>query len=297
MSIIGWMAGSVGVLTGSMAAGVYGLTVKAQKPRVIANEYEPSVPFEEVEWISHGKKVKGWFLPQHQVGGERNADSPTIIIAHGWGSNRAHVLRYALPLHADGYAILMYDARSHGESEYYRTPNGLQFRDDLLAAIEWIKSFPHANTSWIGVLGHSLGAFGAVLALEQNSSISALVTDSMPVKFATMVGAELKRRRLPEFPLAQLIPGLMVWRSGITRKTMKRANPVRILKENEKTAKTPVMLVHSNLDPFIPSTELQYVLSHVPNIPHLFVDAEGHSASDRDPEFWPAVTRFFASTR
>jgi len=291
ISIIGWMAGGVGAVVGSIAATLYGLTVKAQRPRLIPNEKEPPVPFESVEWKSGGKLVKGWFLSRSAA--DNLKPGPVIIVAHGWGSNRSRVLRYALPLYEEGYSILLYDARSHGESEFYRTPTGLQFRDDLLAAIEWLKLRPETDTSRIGVIGHSLGAFGAVLALDADAPIAALVTDSMPVRFATMIGAELRRRKLPQFPLAYMLPRMMVWRSRIPRSVMKQANPARILKDNARGRGTPVLLVHSRKDGFIPPTELSHVLSRSPELPHLFVDVEGHSSSDLDPAFWPTVKSFF----
>jgi pimeloyl-ACP methyl ester carboxylesterase len=291
MSMIGWMVGGVGALTSSAAAALYGLTVKAQRPRLLPNEIEPSVPYETVEWKSGGKTVRGWYLSRPNR--DNPGKGPVIIIAHGWGSNRSRVLRYALPLYEEGYSILMYDARSHGESEFYKTPTGLQFRDDLLVAIDWLRTRPEVDLNRIGVLGHSLGAFGAVLALDAQAPIAALVTDAMPVHFATMISAELRRKKLPQFPLAHLLPRMMVWRSGIPSATMRRANPAAILAANANNLKIPVLLVHSRRDGFIPSTELNHVLSRTPDLPHLFVDVEGHSASEQDPAFWPAVKSFF----
>ncbi|WP_186438293.1 alpha/beta hydrolase [Cohnella terricola] len=292
MSALIWVVGGAGIFTGSSAAALYGFTVKAQRPRLVPNDNVPPVPYEEAEWHSEGKKVKGWFLVHsHPDGG--SDPGPVVVIAHGWGSNRSRVLRYALPLYEEGYSILMYDARSHGESDYYRTPTGLQFRDDLMAAIEWLRQRPETDPTRIGVVGHSLGGFGAVLALDVGAPIAALVTDSMPVRLSTMIGAELKRRKLPQFPLARIIPKIMVWRSGISQSMLRRANPVRILHDNTRNRKTPVLLVHSRNDRFIPASELKLILARTPELPHLFVDAEGHSASDRDPAFWPAVTAFF----
>lgn len=290
MSILAWILGSLGAVTGSVTA-LYGLAVKAQKPRISPNEVLPTVPYEDVTWQSQGKTVRGWLLRQPAEGTDQS--SPVIVVAHGWGSNRSRVLRYALPLYREGYTVLLYDARSHGESDPYRTPSGLQFCDDLLAALEWLRARPDIGGGRVGVIGHSLGAFGAVLALDAGARIDALVTDAMPVRLSAMVGAELRRRGLPRFPLAQLIPRFMIWRSGIPRKIVKRANPAAILRENASRSGTPVMLVHSRNDGFIPVTELHLVLASAPNLPHLIVDTEGHSASDRDPQFWPAVTSFF----
>ncbi|MFC5530607.1 alpha/beta hydrolase [Cohnella yongneupensis] len=293
MSMLGWMLGGLGAVTGSLAAAIYGLTVKAQKPRHIPNTIVPPVPYEDVSWQSQGKSVKGWFLPPIDTQRGLGAKPAVIVVAHGWNSNRSRVLRYALPLHEEGFAIVMYDARSHGDSDDYRAPSGLQFRDDLLAALAWLEKRPDIDSKRIGVIGHSLGAFGAVLALDAGAKIAALVTDSMPVRFATMIGAELRRRRLPQFPLAHLIPLFMMWRSRIPRAMMRRANPVKILKDNADKHGTPVLLVHSRKDLFIPASELNYVLTGTPSLPHLFVDVEGHSASESDPAFWPAVKRFF----
>lgn len=293
MAVWEWMVGGMGAAAGGMTAVVYGLTVQAQRPRPVPNETTPSVPYEDVDWQCCGKTVKGWFLPPAGPASGHSPPHPVIVVAHGWNSNRSRVLRYAHPLHEDGYAILMYDARNHGDSDAHRTPYGWQFRDDLLSAIAWLQARPDIDPARIGVIGHSLGAYGAVLSLERGAPIAALVTDSMPVRFKAMVGAELRRRRWPQFPLAQLLPLALQWQSGFTAATMRQADPAAILRSNAERRGTPVMLVHSRKDAFVPPEELHLVLSSSPGLPHLFVEAEGHSASDSDPSFWPEVKGFF----
>ncbi|RIE03759.1 alpha/beta fold hydrolase [Cohnella faecalis] len=219
--------------------------------------------------------------------------SPTVVVSHGWGSNRSRVLRYVHPLHREGYSVLVYNVRSHGDSDSVKAPSGLLFRDDLQSALRYLEGREDVDKQRIGVLGHSLGGFGAVLALDEGAPIRALVTDSMPVRFATMVEAELRRRKLPAFPLAHIIPEIMVRRSRIPSALVKRANPAAILEDNASGKRVPVMLVHSRGDSIIPPAELNHVLARVPDANHLFVDVDGHSASEQDPAFWPAVTGFF----
>ena len=214
-------------------------------------------------------------------------------MAHGWGSNRTRMLRYAVPLHAAGYSVLVYDARGHGDSGAIRVPNGFQFRDDLISALEWLRRQPGVDGGRIGVLGHSLGGFAGVLALEANAPIAALVTDAMPVRFATMVEAELRRRRLPKHPLGWLIMRIFALRSRIPWETIQRADPVRVLAENRAGRRVPTLHVHSIRDEFIPHAELQLILDGVPDTAHLLVDTEGHSQSNQDPRFWPTVLAFF----
>lgn len=290
MTWVVWLLVGTAVMIGLVAAAVYAMTIKAQTPRLLSNGSVPEMPYEKVEWMSGGQPIKGWFVPQLSPSGE-HVSAPIIVIAHGWGSNRSRVLRYAGPLHEAGYTLVMYDARSHGESGAWRTPSGLQFRDDLIAAVGWVKSQPELAAERLGVLGHSLGAFGAVLALDEGLPIDALATDAMPVQFATMIAAELKRKGIPAFPLAKVLARTVLWRSRIPAAMMTRLDPALILQR--KAGQLPVLLVHSRRDDFIPVSELQYVVDRVPGVPHLLVDAEGHSCSEQDSAFWPAVLNFF----
>lgn len=270
---------------------IWQITVKAQHPRIVRNEQPPQVPLEEVSWESGGETIRGWLLTHPEDG--QAPPVPVIVVAHGWGSNRSRILRYALPLHEAGFTVLTYDARSHGESGPAKALTGLTFRDDLLAALEWIRSRADLDAERIGVLGHSVGGFGSVLALDVGAPIRALVTDAMPVRFDTMVEAELRRKGMPAFPLAKLIGAVMLLRSGISRRFLNHSAPARILADNELGAKVPVLLIHSRRDTFIPPSELEHVAAKVPNVKHLFVEPEGHSVSEQDPAFWREVLPFF----
>lgn len=293
LAIAGWILLALAAVAAAGWFGIRAITVKAQRPKVLRNEQPPDAPHEAVEWKSEGETVRGWLLKPSKPGDPAAEPSPVIVVAHGWGSNRSRVLRYALPLYEAGFAVLTYDARSHGESGTARALTGLTFRDDLLAALEWIRTRGDLDADRIGVLGHSVGGFGAVLALDVGAPIAALVTDAMPVRFDTMIAAELRRKGLPTFPLVPLIGGMMLRRSGISRRFLRQSDPARILADNERTGRVPALLVHSRGDTFIPPSELEHVLSRAPNAQHLFVNAEGHSVSEQDPAFWREVLPFF----
>lgn len=229
--------------------------------------------------------MAGWFIPS-----KHGANRPTVIVAHGWNSSRYRVLRYTAPLIDAGYNVLMYDARSHGDSEAMDAPSGLSFRDDVIAAVEYARSRPDVDSNRIALLGHSLGAFGSVLALLQDVPVRAIVTDSMPVHMETMVKAELNRRRFPHFPLAYAIPRIWLIRSRISAGIFRRNTIVAALNNRNNT---PVLMIHSRGDDYIPRAELDYVLKRVTNPPeHLFVDSQGHSSSETDPRFWERVLPF-----
>lgn len=97
--------------------------------------------------------------------------------------------------------LLVYDARSHGESAGIPAPFSVSMRNDILAALDYGAVRPEVDPEHISVLSHSLGAFGIVLALAYSGyRIRAIVTDTMPARTQTMMESELRRHRIPQFP-------------------------------------------------------------------------------------------------
>ncbi|MFD2613303.1 alpha/beta hydrolase [Paenibacillus gansuensis] len=274
-----------------LLAAFWGLSAKAQTPKRRPIERVPDMPYEDITFPSHGSTLKGWFVPS-RTSTPDGAKQPVIIIAHGWNSNRSRVLRYARPLYDAGYALLLYDARSHGESDGIPAPSGMAFRDDLVSAVDYLTRRPDIDPERIGALGHSLGGFGTVAALWDEHRLRAVVTDSMPVRIETMIYSELSRLRLPKFPLAYIIPKIWLRRSRIDRNKAAEFDLIGAIKRRQGSV--PVLHVHSRNDDYIPSAELDYLASHrLAGAEHLYVQAPGHSSSETDPQFWNRVLRFF----
>ena len=172
----------------------------------------------------------------------------------------------------------------------------LLFRDDMLAAVRYVRQRPDVDPDRIAVLGHSLGGFGAVLALEEGLNVRAIVTDSMPSRPLSMVEAELRRRKLPAFPLAMVIPRIWLYRSRIPVAVYDGLDVGQILADHHvRTAgRIPIYMVHSRLDGFISPSELEQLVERLPyEQSHLFVDTNGHSCSETDSRFWAEVIPFF----
>ncbi|ANE49087.1 hypothetical protein SY83_20825 [Paenibacillus swuensis] len=264
------------------------VSARAQTPKRRPIEHMPDMPYEDISFLSQGSVIKGWFVPSSDL----KTKPPVILIAHGWNSNRSRVLRYARPLYNAGYALLLYDARSHGESDGIPAPSGMAFRDDLLSAVDYIHARPDVDANRIGVLGHSLGGFAGAASLWDERRIRALVTDSMPVRIEAMIGAELNRLRIPLFPLATIIPRVWFIRAGINREMLAKLDLISALSRSGDAV--PRLHVHSRNDDYVPSTELDYLAAQsLSGAEHLYVDARGHSCSETDPLFWERVLPFF----
>lgn len=292
--LAGWIGAAGAAAFAGAAAAVWQFTAKSQTPMRRPMIGIPNVPYEDIAFTSGGAAIKGWFIPPPSEPIEDRLERPPlIIVVHGWGSNKSRVLRYTNRLHEEGYALLLYDARSHGDSDEYPTPTGLMFRDDVLAAIAYALSRDDIDPERIGLLGHSLGGYGSLLAVGKHAPVRAVVTDSMPVQLDTVVRAELKRRHIPVFPLSTVIPRVMYLRSGITRKNEHELDVITAAKSTE----TPVLLIHSLGDIYIPPSELDFLLAGAkrPGLSHLFVESDGHSSSEADARFWEEVLPFFRS--
>jgi len=193
-------AAAVASAAGLLAYGIWRLGVKSQRPRRLPNAEIPGMPYEPVTFRSADSRLHGWLL---RPPGEH--PQPVVVVAHGWSSNRSRVLRYAEPLVTAGYAVFLFDARSHGESDGIDVPSCFSFRDDVKAAVATVRAMPGIDPERIAVLGHSLGGFGALLAYAEGMPVRAVVTDSTPLRLDTMARAELTKRGLPHFPLAPLL--------------------------------------------------------------------------------------------
>ncbi len=91
--------------------------------------------------------LRAWLVqPQHGNG-------QAVILLHGLGDNRLGTVGYAQLLLVHGYAVLMPDARAHGESGGNLATYGLLERDDIRRWFEWVSRTNHPHCIYgLGVL-------------------------------------------------------------------------------------------------------------------------------------------------
>jgi pimeloyl-ACP methyl ester carboxylesterase len=272
------------VLAGAEAGVLWKMTLKSQTPKRVSGLSTPESPYENVAFSNGEYTLRGWFIPALSTGDK----NPIIILVHGWGSGKARMLRYVSPLREEGYSIFIFDVRSLGESDGVKAPTVKIFRDDVFAAIDYVKTRADVDPDRIGILAHSFGAFGSILANKNNTGIRALVTDSMPVRFSTIMRAALKQYKLPYYPLGPILSKFMFMRAAISSRELKELDAVQALRQR----KAPVLLIHSKNDDYVPASELDYALSGQ-DIDHLYVESNGHRSSETDPQFWSRVLTFF----
>ncbi len=88
--------------------------------------------------------------------------------------------------------VLLFDFQAHGESEGRYTTVGARERDDVLAAVRYLRAREGRDTALLG-LGFSMGASVLILAAAECDAIAGLVLDS---PFATLRRAIARSFRL-----------------------------------------------------------------------------------------------------
>jgi len=152
--------------------------------------------FDEKWKNSDSTQSVGWLLSQGKA-------APSIILSHGYGSNRSELLTLSFELWKAGYNVLVYDLRGHGESPVKWSGLGTYERDDLLSAINFLRSKKteagqELMDGRIGLYGVDLGGYISLVASSQNPAIKAVAVDSvypdvshyMNYHLKTMLGAD-----------------------------------------------------------------------------------------------------------
>ncbi|WP_374688975.1 alpha/beta hydrolase [Promineifilum sp.] len=190
MKFLGLLFGFLAGVTAVIVAWFTRRMVAPARQPLWATPSEMGLAFENVQFpAKDGVRLSGWFIPA--AGSERGGAS--IILVHGWAWNRlgdaagdlladlsgmtpVELLRLAHALHYEGYHVLMFDLRNHGESAAQPPVTfGLTEANDLLGAIAYMETRPEVNAKRLGVIGFSMGANALLYALPQTIAVCAAI--------------------------------------------------------------------------------------------------------------------------
>ncbi len=116
-----------------------------------------------------GAKLHGWLVPASHA-------KASILLLHGVHANRLQMLPRARFLHREGYSVLLYDSRAHGESTGNAVTFGYLESRDAVEAVRLLRSFEPQRS--IGIIGVSLGGAAALLA-RATLDAQAIVAESV----------------------------------------------------------------------------------------------------------------------
>lgn len=210
----------------------------AWTPESVGLAYEDTVVASD-----DGLRRPAWFIPAGPEPG------PAVVIVHGWESARDRMIPHAQFLHAAGLHVLLFDVRAHGANGPDPLPiSAGEFGADARAGVRALRSRPEVTRA--AVMGHSMGAAGALIAGADEPGVDAVVALSAPADPYRLTRQTFRLARLPipdpvAWPLAWLTTRVYLRPRGHTVSGVSASRAIRDIRE-------PVLLVHGTDDAVVP---------------------------------------------
>jgi len=154
----------------------------------------------KTSFTSSGARCAAWLtLP------ERPGPHPALVLAHGFGANHTMAIeRYEQHFAAAGIATLAFDYRHLGESEGLpRQRLSLRKRrQDLVAAIDFVRGLAEVDASRVALWGTSLGAMHVLRVAADRPDVTAVVVQ------CPIVHGPAALRRMGLAPMLRLGPAI-----------------------------------------------------------------------------------------
>jgi alpha-beta hydrolase superfamily lysophospholipase len=244
-----------------------------------------------------GLRLPGWFVPGE--GASSSDPSPAVVLVHGWESARDRALPHAQFLHAAGFSVLAVDVRGHGANGPEALPVSVgEFAADARAAAAWLRA--RDDVARVGVLGHSVGGAGALVAAAADPAISAVVAIAPP---AGPYRLTRQTFRLADLPFPGPVAWPLAWLTTHVYLRPRGHRPADIsATQAVKVTDAPVLLVHGSDDRVLPvSHHRRLVAARRAARPDavtetLVLDGGEHSWAYEFPAFRATVARFLAAS-
>jgi uncharacterized protein len=235
----------------------------------------PSLPYVNLQFSSGDVQLEGWLF--------RPSGPPRALVVylHGKDNNRSFGASVAERLVPQGFAVLAYDQRAHGQSGGLYCTYGQQESADLSRVLDQVPIAP------IYVIGHSLGGAVALRAASADPRIRALVVAASFSDLTLIV-----KERTPGF-----VPAFAV-QEALARAEREAGFHIRDISPRESALKirVPVLLIHGSEDGYTHPDHTRRLQAALPGPKRaLFVDGASHNDVLAHLEVWRHIQLFLTS--
>jgi hypothetical protein len=160
-----------GIVIAEMSLKLHRLPLRHRQAIAAAVRSDFKTELQDVEiTAADGAALKGWFVHPRDYNGN------AVILLHGITDNREGVAGYGRLLLQHGYAVLLPDARRHGESGGELATYGVKESDDIHRWVSWI--YAHDSPQCIYGFGESYGAALMLQSLAVENRYCAVAVES-----------------------------------------------------------------------------------------------------------------------
>jgi uncharacterized protein len=161
--------GGVVVAEGSLHLRRLPLRHQQQFAAFVANQYHAELQDVSIA-ASDSTVLKGWYVHPHNFNGN------SVILLHGITDNREGVAGYGKMFLDHGYAVLLPDARDHGESDGDMATYGIREAGDIHHWVSWM--YEHDPPACVYGFGESYGAALILQSLATERRYCAVAVES-----------------------------------------------------------------------------------------------------------------------
>jgi uncharacterized protein len=197
-----------------------------------------------------GARLAGWYIPS---GSGSGPTGPTVVIVHGWGSNKSAMLDRAALLH-DAYNLVIVDLRNHGQSEPMATTQGVREAGDVRAVIDWLEGEKEPNR--IAAFGISMGGATVLNEVGDDDRIDAVIVEATHATMASAAEARLERAG---YPLS--VPGSWAILLGSLIRTGEDISSADAVQTITRLNDRPVLLISGGRDDTIGEHDAEDLLA------------------------------------
>ena len=194
-------------------------------------------------------KISGWFIPAREK--PLIGKPPTIIFCHGWPANRLEVLN-RVEILPPRYNFFLFDFRALGESAGPFSSFGFSEQQDLIAAIEYLKTRQDVDSNKLGLFGFSMGGAVSLMVANKFPEIKAIVVESPYAKSDAIIQSVFGKKSAWSYlmvNLAVLLAHLLV------RIDSRKISPLEAVKQ----INVPLFIIHGRDDAQIPFGQSQMI--------------------------------------
>lgn len=252
-----------------------GIILHALRQPIVTTPADYELDYEDVAFPStDGLTLKGWFIPAEP---EDDEPDKVIILTHPFPFNRhgflaknqgwlplfrtdVDLLQIAPALHRAGYSVLMFDSRNHGESEGGVTGVGLTEYQDVLGAIEYVKTRPSLRSPQIGFASFCMGANSTIVALSKGGDLVKdikFLVAVQPISVSVFLRRYMSNVYTPlSLYLIPIVDRFVQWRGGFAFKEM---SPLAYAKDVE----VPTLVMQAREDPWFEVDDVEGVYNAI----------------------------------
>ena len=233
---------------------------------------------------ANSKRLAAWFIPL-----PKGIDQgPAVAVIHGWGSNAAQMLPFASLLQREGYAVLLLDARNHGNSDADSFSSMPRFAEDLEHGFDWLGQQPRIDPQRRFLLGHSVGAAAALLVASRRQDLAGVVSISAFAHPAALMRRQMQSHHIPYRPIGWLLLSYIERTIQAGFDDIAPCNTIR-------QASCPVLLVHGEQDESVPLSDARQIYANRPDdrVELLLLPETGHDSRDAISVHGESLIAFF----